>query len=67
MQDYYLAQINVARMKAPLANQFPSAAESRERIEHLTLHGESSKCFTFGKLYPAPKISYVASVGEVEE
>lgn len=34
--------------------QFPTAAEGRERIEYLTLHGESAKCFTFKQLHAAP-------------
>ena len=42
--------------------KFPTATIGREKIEYLTIHGESPECFTFKNLYSAPtKESVIAT------
>ena len=42
--------------------KFPSATIVREKIEYLTIHGESPECFAFKNLYSAPtKESVIAT------
>jgi hypothetical protein len=36
------------------AGHIPSIGEAKERLEHLRLHGETARAFSFAKLFPAP-------------
>ena len=39
----------------------PDVAQARERLEHLRVHGESSRAFTFRRLFPAPAAGELTS------
>jgi hypothetical protein len=45
MPQSHLAQVNIARMKAPLES--PELADFVARLEHLEAHGPSPFAFTF--------------------
>jgi hypothetical protein len=36
------------------AGHLPSVGEAKERLEHLRVHGESARSFSFAKLFPPP-------------